>query len=60
MWVLWVSVFVKANIYTDNATLKETKDEQLAAIFFIKVIKEKINKHKYLPPLKKTDTLTCI
>lgn len=39
MWALWVSVFVKANIYKDNTTLKEIKDGQLAAsllLFFYK------------------------
>lgn len=35
MWALWVSVFVKANIYKDNTTLKEIKDGQLAACFFL-------------------------
>lgn len=58
MWALWVSVFVKANIYKDNTTLKEIKDGQLAASLFfyiyIKVNKpNKINKHKSFSPLKK-------
>lgn len=50
MWALWVSVFVKANIYKDNTTLKEIKDGQLAAsllFFFIKVNKQ--NKQAQVP-----------
>lgn len=44
MWALWVSVFVKANIYKDNTTLKEIKDGQLAASLFFFIYKSKQTK----------------